>query len=44
MIQVSNIKFFNATLYSSKNVSIKTSFYQKNVLSKKETPEYIYMF
>ena len=40
----SNIKFYNATLYSSKNVEIKTSFYQKNGLSKKDAPEYIYMF
>ena len=25
----SNIKFYNSTLYSTKNVEIKTSFYQK---------------
>ena len=40
----SNIKFYNTTLYSSKNVEIKTSFYQKNGLSKKDALEYIYMF
>ena len=39
----SNIKFYNATLYSSKNVEIKTSFYQKNGLSKKDAPEYSYV-
>ena len=39
----SNIKFYNATLYSTKNIEINTSFYQKN-LSKKDAPEYVYMF
>ena len=39
----SNIKFYNAPLYSSKNVEIKTSFYQKNGLGKKDAPEYTYM-
>ena len=28
----SNIKFYSATLYSTKNVEIKTSFYKKNAL------------
>ena len=31
----SNIKFYNATLYSTKNVEIKTSFYQKMAKAKK---------
>ena len=31
----SNIKFYNSTLYSTKNMEIKTSFYQKITKSKK---------
>ena len=31
----SNIKFYNATLYSTKNVELKTSFYQKMAYAKK---------
>ena len=39
----SNIKFYNATLYRSNNVEIKTSIYHKNGLSKKDAQEYIYI-